>query len=239
MTSSRSHTELRGSLFPRLLSAWRDVTVACIQHAWRPLLTSDEEAAASETSTTGREMQREITDALSIAQRIPGFDGVTEQEFMDLVDMQQEEQTAEEMVEEADEDEEEDQADQAQEEQVVGQLPASKVRDLLSHFEAFMDVVHELDNQTARVETASSYFKLGIQPYKDLYKTYLNVSQQSLITSYFKPQQPSVTSSQQQEEEQDIEDILAEIEDDDVISSYEFTGFSSEGEEEADDPDSD
>ena len=202
-----------------------------IQHAWRPLL-GGKEGAAPRT-----QVARQVADAVAVAQRIPDFDGVTQEEMMQLVNVRQEEQTVEEMVEEADEEAEQAEQPLTQEGEVEegkGQLSSAVVRELLSILETIKDKVLLVDNQPDRAATAVAALSSAMQPYKDLFNQYMSNRQQALITRYFKPHQPPATCSPQPVEEQEIDDIIAEVVDDNEVSSFDFGGFES-GEEEVTD----
>ena len=181
------------------------------------------------TTTADKEVTRQVADAVSVAQRIPGFSSVTEEEVMDLVNVQQEEQTIEELVEEADE--EEDQAEQLRKErdegEVEGELPVAELRDLLSAMESFKDKLMEMDPKHDRSTAAIATIQCALAPYTTVYNQYINKLQQQLITSYFHAKDARGAPTPSQVEEKEIDDIIAVIEDDDSVS-VSFEGFQSD-----------
>ena len=115
---------------PCMLGAWGDVTVASIHHAWRHLLGGQGDGdAASRPLANREEVDRQVTEAVAITHRLPGFDGVTAEGVMDMLRSQQPEFSVEEMVEESDEEERE-----AEEEGGEGERGQAAAQPLITAF---------------------------------------------------------------------------------------------------------
>ena len=214
-----------------LIASWADVSVAVVLHAWRPLLGDPQGDAAdnmSASASAAAEVDRQVAEAVSIAHRIPGCDSVTAEEVLGMVQNQQQEPTVEEMVEEADEEEEEAATAGGQE---VGEAADPKIitvptlRRLLMEAEKLKDLFVDLDPEVDRSFNLVKNFNTLLEPYNALFKQHISHQQQALITRYFRrPTTPS-PPREQELDEAEIDDVLAEFEDDDVVSNFDFGGF--------------
>jgi len=207
-----------------LITAWDDVSVACVRHAWRPVF-GREEGDATDTADN-RDLDRQVAETVAIAQRIPGFDAVTADEVLDLVNSRQTALTVEEMVEDADEQEQEQDAEQA-----PGEMTTASVRRLLEVAETFKDILMDQDPNVDRAFAAVGHFNSLLEPYSQLFKKFMNSKQQALITRYML--RPSSPDSPQPAtvDDADIDEILAAEEDYDAVSNFDFGGFSASGDE--------
>lgn len=86
------------------IPSWDDVSLASTRHAsWRVVGDNTEPANNNE-----KEVDKQVAETVLIAQRIPGFDGVTEDEVVGIVQTKEQEPTGEDMMEEANEQEQEE-----------------------------------------------------------------------------------------------------------------------------------
>ena len=145
-----------------------------------------------------------------------------------MVRTEQTEPTVDEMVEEADEEEsvQEEEGGEDRSDAEPGEMTRAQVRQVLSKAEELKDMLVEFDPKVDRSFEFVGQFSTLLEPYSVLFKNYIATEEQALITKYFRQPRPD---SPPPVDEADIDDVMAQSEDDDAVSTVsavDFEGFS-------------
>ncbi|KAG7172003.1 hypothetical protein Hamer_G000974 [Homarus americanus] len=88
----------------RIIEAWRQINVATVLHAWKPLFINSEISGAEQTKASRKRQSMEATlmDTVEEAQSVPapGFSDVQVEDLQKIVGQHQQQRTIEEMLEE-------------------------------------------------------------------------------------------------------------------------------------------
>lgn len=210
-----------------LLQAWKDISIATVRHAWRPLtphLVSDESGDAERGQV--QQLGDAVADAAAAARQVPGFEEVTSAEITEINSagdtMAPEGIMNVAAVEDTLEEEQASVREQstAQEAQPAGEPTMSQLSRILASADSFRNTILENECSTVRVNELFDQFSKVVRYYTDLHSKRVNDRRQTLITRFIRPTTPQQPQPEPQPGPSHQDDDAMS-----VVSELDFEGF--------------